>query len=77
MIARGRVRGGVVVLDNGGALREGEEVAVVTLERGMPELPAVPGDHGVLDIPTVSVGAIRQPLSQDDDLLEEMLDSRP
>jgi hypothetical protein len=75
MIARGRVKGGVVVLEDGGTLRE--EVAVVTLERGVAELPAGSGNHGVLDIPTVSVGAIRQPLSQDDDLLGEMLESRP
>jgi hypothetical protein len=67
----------VVVLENGGALREGEEVAVVTLERGAPESREVPGVHGVLDIPTVSVGAITQPLSQDDDVLGDMLDSRP
>lgn len=35
-----------------------------------------PSKHSVLDIPTVSVGEILQPLTRDDDLLGEMLEGR-
>jgi hypothetical protein len=75
MVAGGQVKNGVVVLDNGVRLPEGLEVTVlapdssVALNRGR-------GPHSVLDIPTVNLGAVLEPLTSDDDLLEEMLEGR-
>jgi hypothetical protein len=75
MITRGHVKNGVVVPDDGVRLGEGIEVTIVA-----PEPSAVltegQGRHSVLDIPTISLGNILQPLSSDDDLLEEMLENR-
>lgn len=72
MVARGRVRNGVVELPAGVRLAEGQEVVVAVID-------AVPADstrgHGVLDIPVVHLGAARS----DDpgaDLLGEMLEGR-
>jgi hypothetical protein len=78
MVARGRVRNGVVVLDNGLRLPEGQEVTVLVPET-VPASPPREGarPHSVLDIPPVSVGAVLRPLTSDDDLLGEMLDGRP
>lgn len=77
MVARGRVQNGVVVLENGVRLPEGQEVIV--LDSGTasitPSLPDLP-PHSVLDIPVVSLGPILHPLTADDDLLGEMLDDR-
>ena len=76
MVARGHVKNGVVVLENGVRLPEGQEVTVlapdpsVSLTRGQ-------GPHSVLDIPPVSVGAVLRPLTSEDDLLGEMLEGRP
>jgi hypothetical protein len=57
MVAHGRVRNGVVVLDEGVSLPEGQAVTVV-----VPDLSAAlsrgKGPHSVLDIPPVSVGAV-------------------
>lgn len=74
MVARGRVKNGVVVLDNGVCLPEGQEVTVLA-----PASPRMEGSrpHSILDIPPVSVGAVLRPLTSDDDLLGEMLDGRP
>ena len=48
----------------------GEEVSVVVrFQHG-------PGPHSVLDIPPVSIGEVLHPLTSDDDLLGEMLESR-
>jgi hypothetical protein len=74
MVARGRVKNGVVVLAEGVRLPEGQEVTVVTrgaapATRPMQSSPA----HHLLDIPTASLGPVLRPLSADDDLLEEML----
>ena len=72
MVARGRVQNGVVVLDNGVRLPEGQEVMVLAPA-------AVPQDarpHGILDIAPVSVGAVMRPVTADDDLLGDMLDGR-
>jgi hypothetical protein len=78
MVARGRVQNGVVVLDDGVRLPEGQEVIV--LGRGtVPAAPSLQGSppHRVLDIPTVSLGPVLRPLPADNDLLGEMLDGRP
>jgi hypothetical protein len=65
------VQNGVVVLQDGVSLPEGQEVTVVS----QPKAQQVQG-HSVLDIPTVSVGAILRPLTRDDDILGEMLEGR-
>jgi hypothetical protein len=41
-----------------------------------PTAAASPQQHGVLDIPPVSLGKVLRPLSPDDDLLGEMLKGR-
>jgi hypothetical protein len=73
MVVHGRVQNGVVVLDQGVSLPEGQEVTV--LARGI-----VPKDglqrHSILDISAVSLGAVLRPLTLDDDLLGEMLEGR-
>ena len=72
MVTRGRVRNGVVVLENGVRLPEGQEVTV--LAPGTPLQDAQP--QGVLEIPPVSVGAVLHPFTADDDLLGDMLEGR-
>jgi hypothetical protein len=77
MVTRGRVQGGVVVLENGARLPEGQAVAVCAIDTvpgGTPE--EAPRAHSVLDVPPVSLGAVVRPPGVDDDLLEEMLDGR-
>jgi hypothetical protein len=73
MVARGRVQNGVVVLEDNVRLPEGQEVTVLA-----PESPPIVGSqsHSVLDVATVSLGPVRQPLTADDDLLGEMLEGR-
>jgi hypothetical protein len=78
MVVRGRVQNGVVVLEDGIRLPEGQEVAVLASQ----EAPASPSTglaqpHSVLDIPPVSLGAMLRPQTADDDLLGEMLEGRP
>ena len=77
MVARGRVQNGVVVLDNGVHLPEGQEVTVLAPDTA-PASPLLEGSrpHSILNIPTVSVGAVLRPLTADDDLLGEMLEGR-
>jgi hypothetical protein len=77
MVARGHVHNGVVVLEEGVRLPEGQEVTVVV--RGAAHAaPLTQGSpHGLLDIPPVRLGPVLRPLSADEDLLEEMLDGRP
>ena len=70
MVTRGHVKNGVVVLDEGVQLPEGQEVSVFV------PLPTNKGGHSVLDIPPVSIGKMLRPLGPDDDLLEEMLEGR-
>jgi hypothetical protein len=77
MVARGHVQNGVVVLDNGVRLPEGQQVTVV-----VQELLTAPGTQGrpphrILDVPPVSLGALLSTPSPDDDLLGEMLEDRP
>jgi hypothetical protein len=78
MVARGRVQDGVVVLDNGVRLPEGQEVTVLA-QATVPPAPRMEGSqsHSLLDIATVSLGSVLRPLSSDDDLLGEMLEGRP
>ena len=77
MVARGRVQNGVVVLDNGVRLPEGQEVTVLTPDT-VPTNARMEGSrpHSVLDIPTVRIGAVLRPLTSDDDLLGDMLEGR-
>ena len=77
MVARGRVQNGVVVLENGVRLPEGQDVTVLAPSVAPASVPGQGGGHSVLDIPTVSVGAVLQPLTSEDDLLGEMLEGRP
>jgi hypothetical protein len=78
MVARGRVQDGVVVLDNGVRLLEGQEVTVLA-HATVPPARLIDGSqsHSVLDIATVSLGSVLRPLMSDDDLLGEMLEGRP
>jgi hypothetical protein len=71
MVTRGHVRNGVVVLDNGVRLPEGQEVTVLA----SGAWPAVARAHSILDIAPVSVGAVLRPLTAED-LLGEMLEGR-
>ena len=70
MVVRGHVKDGVVVFDEDVAVQDGQAVSVL--------VPAPPDEtaHSVLDIPSVSLGRALRPLASDDDLLEEMLESR-
>jgi hypothetical protein len=70
MVVRGRVQKGVVVLEDGVRLPEGQEVTVLT-----PPLSGTTG-HSVLDIPPISVGSVLRPFTESDDLLGEMLEGR-
>jgi hypothetical protein len=70
MVARGHVQNGVVVLDDGVRLPEGQEVSVLV------RLSANEKRHSVLDIPPVSIGAVLRPLTSEEDLLGEMLEAR-
>jgi hypothetical protein len=78
MVAHGRVQNGVIVLDNGVRLPEGQEVTVLAHD-SMSPAPRMEGSlsHGVLDIATVDLGSVLRPLTSDDDLLGEMLEGRP
>ena len=70
MIVQGRVQNGVVVPANGVHLQEGQAVTII------PSPASNANGHGILDIPTVSLGAAFPLNSNDDDLLAEMLESR-
>jgi hypothetical protein len=78
MVARGRVQNGVVVMEDGVSLPEGQAVTVLIQD---PVSRASPTEssrrQSVLDIATVSIGSVLRPLTSDDDLLGEMLDGRP
>jgi hypothetical protein len=77
MIAHGRVKNGVVVLDRGVCLPEGQEVTVLAHGVGPDRLrgEGLP-PHSILEIPVVSLGSVLRPLTPDDDLLGEMLEGR-
>ena len=70
MVARGHVQNGVVVLADGVRLPEGQEVTVLAPPS------AAANAHGILDIPPVSLGAVQQPMTAENDLLGEMLEGR-
>ena len=74
MVSSGQVRNGVVVLDDGFRLPEGERVAILSRDSVFATTCQKP--HSILDIPPVSVGAVLRPLANDDDLLGEMLETR-
>ena len=76
MVARGRVQNGVVVLDDGVRLPEGEEVTV--LARHAATTPATKGTppHSLLEVQPVSLGPVLRTLTAGDDLLGEMLEGR-
>jgi hypothetical protein len=78
MVAHGRVQNGVVALDEGVRLPEGQEVTVLAHGRASPS-PRTESSrpHSVLDEATVSLGSVLRPLTSDDDLLGEMLEGRP
>lgn len=71
MVARGRVQNGVVVLEQGVHLPEGQEVTILTT----PPNGTSP-QHSVLEIPPVSLGRVLVPPIANDDLLGEMLEGR-
>ena len=71
MTVRGRVQNGVVVLANGVRLPEGQEVTVLAPPS------AAAKEHGILDIPPVSLGSMVRSPTADDDVLGEMLEGRP
>jgi hypothetical protein len=68
MVARGRVEKGVVVVIDGVRLPEGQEVTVLAPPESATSV------HGILEIPTFSVGQVLSLSSADDDLLGEMLE---
>jgi hypothetical protein len=70
MVARGFVQNGVVVLEGGVRLPEGQQVMVL-----IPPATASPS-HSVLNILPVSLGLVTVPLAKDDDLPGEMLEGR-
>jgi hypothetical protein len=75
MVTRGYVKHGVVVLEEGACLAEGLEVTVFAPDPS-EWLAKGQGTHSVLDIPAVNLGTILQPLTSNDDLMEEMLENR-
>ncbi len=72
MITKGHVKNGVIVLNNGVQLPEGQEVAVLV----PAAWPTGLQPHSILDIAPVSLGVLLRPLTADDDLLGEMLEGR-
>ena len=77
MVARGRVENGVVVLEDGLKLPEGQEVTILAPGKAPTSPPGqLQRPYSLLDIAPVSLGSIRQPLTTGDDLLGEMLDDQ-
>ena len=78
MVAKGRVHNGVVILNDGIRLPEGQEVTVLAGGTALsePRFQDAP-PHSVLDIPAVSLSPKLNVLTADDDLFGEMLDGRP
>jgi hypothetical protein len=72
MIAKSRVKNGVIEIPAGVRLVEGQEVVVTAIDSNGDEH----GTHGVLDIPTVKLGAVVRSDLKGDDLLGEMLEGR-
>jgi hypothetical protein len=77
MVVRGRVQNGVVVLEDGVRLPEGQEMAVLTpAETSAVLAKGGRRPHSLLDIAPISLGAALRPLTSDDDVLGEMLEDR-
>jgi hypothetical protein len=72
MVTSGHVKNGVIVLNNGVQLPEGQEVTVLV----PAAWPAGPQPHSILDIAPVSLGVLLRPLTIEDDLLGEILEGR-
>jgi hypothetical protein len=72
MVTSGHVKNGVIVLNNGIQLPEGQEVTVLIPAAS----PAGTQPHSILDIAPVSLGVMLRPLTPEDDLLGEMLEGR-
>jgi hypothetical protein len=72
MVTSGHVKNGVIVLNNGVQLPEGQEVTVLI----PAPWPASAQPHSILDIAPVSLGVMLRPLTTEDDLLGEMLEGR-
>ncbi|HEV2970922.1 MAG TPA: hypothetical protein VGY55_13200 [Pirellulales bacterium] len=72
MVVRGHVQNGVVVLDNGVRLPEGEEVTVLAAAPTQDS----PQPHSLLDIPPVSLGSLVRPFIAGEDRLGELLEGR-
>ncbi|HUG92126.1 MAG TPA: hypothetical protein VML55_14900 [Planctomycetaceae bacterium] len=78
MVAHGRVKNGVVVLDQGVRLQEGQEVTVFASSSIRVSEPSQqPRPDSLLAIPPVSLGQMLRAPTGEDDLLEEMLEDRP
>jgi len=72
MVTHGYVKNGVIVLNNGVQLPEGQEVTVLA----PGAWPAGSRPHSILEIMPVSLGDVLRPLTADDDILGEMLEGR-
>jgi hypothetical protein len=72
MITGGHVINGVIVLNNGVQLSEGQEVTVLVPAAWSTD----PQRHSILDIAPVSLGVLLRPLTDEEDLLGEMLENR-
>jgi hypothetical protein len=70
VVTHGRVRNGVVVLDDGVRLPEGQVATVLVPSQ------AIEQSHSLLDIHPVSLASVLRPVRPDDDLLGEMLEGR-
>ena len=71
MVYQGRVQGGVIVLEEGVQLPEGQEVSVTAHPKHPPR-----GTHSIFDIPTISLGGAREGAFDRENLLDEMLEGR-
>jgi hypothetical protein len=76
MVARGRVQNGVIVLEKGVHLPEGQEVTVLT-HGTVPASPTLHAPHSLLDVAPVSLGPVLSTFAVSEDLLGEMLVGRP
>ena len=77
MTARGHIQNGVVVLEQGVKLPEGQTVTVQPCEPGdRSALSHSVPSHSLLDIAPVSLGAVLNDPASDDDLLDDMLADR-
>jgi hypothetical protein len=78
MVVRGRMQNGVVVLDDGVRLPDGQEVTVLVPGTVLATPPAKGSPpHSLLDVPAVSLGPVLRTLTAGDDLLGEMLEGQP